>query len=435
MKKKKRKIRIWIWLFSLLLLAAVGTVAAGAVLMLNFRSDVRQQVVVEAGDPMPTISDFLSGSWEGAEFDTEQGTDITAMDSLQLGVYEVVIKWGPFSRKSTLIIHDTVAPTGTVQDLVCSMAEEPKVEDFVTSAEDITGVKMYFLQAPEMTVEGNKPVQIYLEDGGGNRTLLKANLLVYDPDYKPVISGMLDKTLYEGESVSYRPGIMVKDDLDPDPILKIDSSGVNLDKPGVYRVTYTAEDRFGRTASETIRVNVMKKPDNYDDMMKVEELSRQLVEELITENMNEIERAFVIYRWVRLNIPWNNARTSRDEVEQTLNGLTGMPGDCYTHAITCKKLLDQAGIENIFMHRDPGPGQHYWLMVKVNDEWYHMDPSPVYTSIHICFLGTDMDCDEFMKKVRPNYYARKVIDFPATPYYSPARVRYKQGDYYLEIFE
>ena len=394
---------------------------------MRFQENIRSVVTVEAGDAMPTREDFMEDPWDSVVMDT----DIGKLTSVQLGVYPVEFHWGPITKSVTLFIRDSVPPKGEAKDVIRKVGEEVTVDDFVVSAEDVTPVNKYFYSDPDMTEEGTRTVRVVLEDAGGNQTILTPKLSVYDPKKKPEIRGMLDQMVYVGETISYRNGVTVTADQDTNPQLEIDSASVDLDHAGVYPVTYTATDKFGRVSRETVRITVADLPDNYYDMLEADRLADETLAALISPTMDEIDKAFAIFRWVRKSIPWNNTRTPRDEVEESLAGLKGESGDCFTHAVTCKRLLEHAGFEVLFLHRDPGPGQHYWLMVRIGKSWYHMDPSPVYMHQQVNFLATDEELDLFSYTVRPNYYIHNYTDYPATPLVSPAKVVYKKGDYYM----
>ena len=431
MKTGKKKNRILFTVILSLLALLLGGLITGGILMLRFDGNVRSQVTIETGGSLPGLSDFLEEDSSLARLETDLGT----IDTQRPGVYPVEIGWGPFTKTATLAVRDTVAPTGEARNIDGKTGEIRTAEDFIVWSEDVTEVTPHFVATPDFEKEGTREVELFLEDEGGNRTYLSAEMTLYDPDIRPKLCGLEDKTIYTGESVAYRPGVTVEDVMDPDVQFTIDNSRVNLDQPGDYTVIYTATDRYGRTGSDTIQVHVVEPPENYADMLQVEALADQVLSELLYDGMTDIEKAFAIYVWVRKNVPWNGARTVRDEVEEALEGLQGHSGDCYTHMVTCKKLLDKAGIENIQIERWPGPGKHYWLMVKIDGEWYHMDPSPIYTHKHIGFLETDIEVERFSLTVRPNYYAFDHDKYPATPLQSPARATYKNGNYRLEYTE
>ena len=77
----------------------------------------------------------------------------------------------------------------------------------------------------------------------------------------PVIEGAKDLEVYTDSTVSYKAGVTVTDDMDTKPALTIDNSKVNLSKPGVYEVVYTATDASGNSTSVTIKLTVKAKPD------------------------------------------------------------------------------------------------------------------------------------------------------------------------------
>jgi hypothetical protein len=131
-------------------------------------------------------------------------------------------------------------------------------------------------------------------------------------------------------------------------------------------------------------------------------------------------------------VPWYGGNVEHDEVDQALKGLDGRSGDCYTDTVTCQVLLKRAGFETVFMQRSPGIGYHYWLMVKVNGSWYHMDPAPIYLQTFICFLGTDAQLKWFSDEMRPNYYTHDTEGIPTTPDEPLATATYKNGTYHLK---
>ena len=431
MKAHNRKNRIWFSIILSALVLLLGTVITGGILMLRFDRSIRTEVSIEAGEALPGVSAFLES--ENSSVRVESGLD--SIDTKVPGVYPVELAWGPFHKTTYLTVRDTVPPTGEVQDLLSETGVEHPVTDFVVNAEDITSVVPHFVKTPDYQTEGVQEIEIFLEDAGGNRTYLTAELTLYDPAYEPKIRGLRNQTVFVGESIAYRPGVTIEDPMDPEAQLSIDNSKVNLEVPGSYPVVYTANDKYGRTGSETVYVKVEELPENYADRQLLDELCTELLSELITDGMTDIEKTFAIFRWVRRNVPWNGTRTIRDEVAEALEGLQGHSGDCFTHMITCKALLDKAGIENIQIQRYPGPGKHFWLMVHIDGEWYHLDPSPIYMHQHVGFLETDGELEMFSAAIRPNYYAYDHSAYPETPLTSPAKATYKNGDYYLKLEE
>jgi hypothetical protein len=74
---------------------------------------------------------------------------------------------------------------------------------------------------------------------------------------------------------------------------------------------------------------------------------------------------------------------------------------------------------------------HFWVMVKLDGKWYHVDAVPLYIRNYVGFLGTDAELDWFSTDVRPGYYNRVKEDYPKTPDTTPVHVEYKNGQYVL----
>ncbi len=248
----------------------------------------------------------------------------------------------------------------------------------------------------------------------------------------PVISGAKDITVFKGDTVSYKSGVSVTDDTDPAPKLSVDNSAVDLDAPGEYEVIYTAADAFGNTSSVSVTVTVKEKEITDAETQKLYDKADALLAQILSEDMSDVEKLFAIWSWVRTHVPWYGGNVEHDPVDQALKGLEGRSGDCYTDTVTCQVLLKRAGFETIFMQRSPGIGYHYWLMVKVEDNWYHMDPAPIYLQTFICFLGTDAQLKWFSEEKRPDYYTHDTEGIPATPDEPLATATYKNGTYYLK---
>ena len=66
-----------------------------------------------------------------------------------------------------------------------------------------------------------------LTDTYGNTSLVEVPFTVKDDHLAPVIYGAHDITVMIGDTVSYRDGITVKDNFDPNPVLSIDNSAVD----------------------------------------------------------------------------------------------------------------------------------------------------------------------------------------------------------------
>ena len=425
LRRKRRMQKRIFWSVVLGLLVAI---IFALVVAIRFFWNVKSSVVMEAGDPIPQADAFMSSPTDSIKC----LSDLSALDTAVPADYKVEFSWWFFKTTSTLSVKDTVAPVATAKNVSARMGNQVTANDFIASIDDKTHVDVSFAAAPDMTFVGTQPVSILLKDSGDNQTTLSAELTLYDDDVAPVITGAKNLTVYIGENVSYRKGIEVTDNKDPEPALKIDSTAVNLDVEGTYQITYTATDAAGNSSSVTVDVNVCPRPSNYDDIVKLNQKADELLGKILTPDMNEVQKAFAIFRWCRKNIPWYGGRVKdHDEVVQATKGLNGNSGDCYTCTVTCLKLLERAGFDAQMLERKNNLGLHYWVFVKVNGNWYHMDPSPIYINQFICFLGTDEQVKWFSTQMRPGYYDHDYSKYPATPSDPLATVKYENKDYVL----
>ena len=170
-------------------------------------------------------------------------------------------------------------------------------------------------------------------------------------------------------------------------------------------------------------------------MILLEKQVDEKLAELLKPGMSEIEKLFAIFRYVRLVSPWNRGRTEHDAVDQALKAMAGNPGDCFTHAALYQAMLERAGFLCTLVEKDNETGMHFWLMVCIDGNWYHSDPSPIYVRGFVTFLSTDAQLKDNVDKYRPHLYDLGYSALPATPLTSPAEVVFNDGDYYLTILQ
>ena len=404
-------------------------VAAGACVLFSGGGKIKSKIVIEAGSPVPSASEFIIKPGKNVY----PLTDTEGIDSSLPGTYPIKFKNGLFRKTASLVIEDTVAPKAIARDVQSLVGFKIEPEDLVEVIVDATRVSVNFENEPDTAKPGTYSVGIVLEDLGKNRTRLTSSVEVLPDITPPQIHGARTQTLRIGETISYKKGVTVLDDTDPAPKLTVDNSKVDLDKAGTYPVVYTATDSYGNSSTVEVNICVEEPPTGFEEIDKLYELADARVAELITDDMNEIQKAFAVFQWTRTNIPFTYENVPHNYVDQAIRGLQGKIGDCYTCSAAAKTLLERAGFEVIFMEK-PNHG-HYWLMVKVNGEWYYMEPTPIYLKSFMCFLGTDASLEWFNKNVKENYYVFDHSRYPKPAKKSPADVKYKNGKYTLTIKE
>lgn len=235
----------------------------------------------------------------------------------------------------------------------------------------------------------------------------------------PVISGAKDITVEVGGTVSYRKGVTVTDDQDPNPKLGIDSSKVNLNKVGVYKVVYAAVDAAGNSSAVTVKVNVVDKvPKWTEESMTL--VAAQIILDTCTPDMSDYDKAWALYRYMKNNCTYTHTSGDMSSIYAgAYEGLCLKKTDCFGYAASYQLLLDTAGIENMMVSRVGGTSNHYWNLVKMDTGWYHTDSSPRSLSMpYQCFMQTDAQIAAYTKKFtkvhpeKPNYFTFDGSKYP-----------------------
>lgn len=399
-----------------LLAAAVIAVIAALIFALKSisRVELHESITVEAGSALPGARAFL------VEDDGETEISYVTMPVTDApGSFEVTLLCDGKERKALVIVEDTVCPTGETQPLTAYPNAMPKPEDFVVSVEDVTDVTVTFAAAPDKTREGEQEVTLLLTDAGGNETRLTAVLTLIIDNDAPVLDGVGNKIVYIGDTVAYRSGVSVTDNIDEAPALTIDSSAVNLTTPGVYAVTYTATDKAGNITSQTITVTVLEKKEEYTDLETIYAAVDRKIAQLISDDMDTRTQVETIYHWARTTLNYSDGSFKDDWVQGAYTMLTERAGDCFNYYAVTKLMFERLGIPNIDVHKVKnyeGDSSHYWSLVSVDGgkTYYHFDATPRKGEGDDFCLVTDAFLDAY-SETHNNCHNRDTSLYPATP--------------------
>ncbi|MBQ7775933.1 MAG: DUF5011 domain-containing protein [Lachnospiraceae bacterium] len=230
----------------------------------------------------------------------------------------------------------------------------------------------------------------------------------------PVLEGVQNITIYLGEPVIYRKGIVLTDDSGETPDLKIDTSQVDLTTAGTYSVIYQATDSAGNVTTEEIVLEILEKPTVEE--VAVKELADQLIADLVTEEMSDFDKAYVLWNWCRRNIRYAYVPGDRTSIwTGAYEGLHDQKGDCYAYYAAYAVLLDRLGIENMCVERVGGDSNHWWNLVNLGEGWYHCDPSPRSNGDRYrCFMQTDEQIQAYTEANtrKPDYYTFDATLYP-----------------------
>ena len=235
----------------------------------------------------------------------------------------------------------------------------------------------------------------------------------------PILTGVRDRQVYVGDTIAYREGVGILDAVDPEPVLTVDSSAVDLTTPGEYPVTYTATDSAGNRDTKEITVTVLELPQGWMPPQTIDDAMGVLIEDLGLESMEPEEQVRTIYDWAHANLKYGG-HTDRENVRQAAyQMLTTRQGDCYGYYALTKVLFDALQIPNLDVEKVrnfPEDSDHFWSLVSVDggESYYHFDATPrVGQTVSFCLI-TDEELDAY-SAANKNSHNRDTSLYPETP--------------------
>ena len=427
-------------LAGIIVLAAVAVVC-GIMLFapVGANAAVKEDVVLEAGTAIT-----LDAFFDNVPMDAVFLTDISGIDITQPAVYQLKIGYGRNKVADVILrIEDHTGPTGEpVPQEIYLNWKMPEAKDCVKNLFDLSGVAkvVYTEGTPKFTAGGTYQVSVSATDVYGNTTLFQIPFNMIDDHTPPVIKGVHDLTL-EGnpDQLNFYAGVTVTDDIDPDPVIKVDESQVNYTKSGTYDLIYKAMDKAGNISTAKCKLTIKMSEEEEEEAASNSNtdtgtyyvgdgdpyaLADSIVSGLIRGN--DVETARAIFNWVHDNLWFRLLSGTPDYEDAAYRGFTRHSGDCFVYYSCCKMLLDAAGIPNMRIERYPqyNGNIHYWLLVKLNGEWYHCDATEGYNDHPgVWFMCTDEEIDDKYHQFNGSLYPARAggsSEFLASPTPTPS---------------
>jgi hypothetical protein len=333
----------------------------------------------------------------------------------KIGVYPAKVKINDVVYDSSIQVTDMVPPKATAVNQTVWQNDEIEASLFVTDIIDVTNVTASYAQDPDFSKPGNQTVQVKLTDEGGNETIIEAVLTVIQDTEPPAIYGVKDNTIYINTPVSFKKDVYVYDNRDGEIDFKVDSSQVNQNKPGTYKVIYIATDSSGNTSTKEAMYTV-KEPTV--TMEELERLADEILAKITTPDMTLREKAWEIYQYINKHITYTNYSDKTDWMKEAYNGIVNGVGDCFTYFSMSELFLNRIGIKTMRVERltKPGENRHFWHLVNYGEGWYHFDAC-IHRPPLVSFMLTDAELDAYSARVgKDNYYYRfDKSNYPRTP--------------------
>ena len=397
-----------------ILISAVFGLSAGFLaaymLYLNavgrLEGSVYREVNIEYGHPI-TIYDFFDKVPEDAKL----LSDVSVIDTGVLGTYRVAIEVAGRKVYSNINIIDKTAPVAKAVPQEMYLKDPvPAAETVIKDLFDLSDVSVAYSGGGLSFAQGGKfDVNVDLVDRYGNASVVTVPFTVKDDRKAPQIDGAHDLTVLIGDTISYRDGITVTDDYDPNPQLMIDNSQVNLKLAGVYPLTFIAVDECGNENKVTVQVEVVTRrtagitgEDDAETVKKAYDLAAEILKGIVKEDDTDVVKAMAIFYWVYHRLGFARGTSDyRSWAHAAVKAFTSRVSSCYGHWAVCKAMLDVAGIKNICVTRSNSSQVHYWCLVYLNGGWYHCD-SQAWAPIdgYFAFMMTD---EELRTRARGNH--------------------------------
>ena len=234
----------------------------------------------------------------------------------------------------------------------------------------------------------------------------------------PVIAGVHDWVVYQGDDLPLREEVTVTDDTDPNPRLELDVSALDTDTPGEYTILYCAYDRANNPAVAEARVTVLEKKEGYASLEQIDTMADKLLSQIVTGDMEPADQIKAIYDWARGTISYTGHSDKSDWYQAAWAAMTGRSGDCFSYFAVCKLFFERLGIPNIDVvkvRNSEDDSAHFWSMVSIDggESWYHFDATPRIGGGDFCMV-TDSYLDEYSEAHKGSHNRDKSL-YPATP--------------------
>lgn len=256
-------------------------------------------------------------------------------------------------------VQDTTAPNVVLQEVAVYRGSEVKLEQFVVSATDLSGVKeVRFAEVPDTSTFGTYEVAIEAEDIHGNVAAFQGKLRVVTDKKPPYFKGMGDMKVEKHSTPDYVKHVTAYDTQDGYVEFTYNASAVNLSKAGTYYVTYTAVDLSGNVGTYKRKVTVL--PDEEDTKALVKAHAQKC-------GSSVVEITNYVRSYIRYNTNWGGD-------DPVWYGFTNRKGNCYVHALCLQRLMTEHGYRTKLIWVTNKT--HYWLIVDMGGYWRHIDATP-----------------------------------------------------------
>ena len=207
-----------------------------------------QNITIELGQALPPIADFLT-----EHADPEKArflTDPAQIDLSAVGEQTLRFLHGRKEESVTLTVVDTTPPQVAFRDVVTDIKHQPKPEDFVEQAQDLSAVTISFAEPlAQPKSYGNATVEVVVTDAYGNATTGRCRI-----NYVWMREAV---TLELGDTLT-KLDLLLSTRRDTDLLDQAELDRINSSPVGTYTITSTDG---GQTCTCTVTVRDTTAPE------------------------------------------------------------------------------------------------------------------------------------------------------------------------------
>ncbi len=306
---------------------------------------------------------------------------------------------------------------------VASDGEWPSAADFLTDDAQLVcteqGIDVSFAVVPDFSTLGEWQARLLLTDERGGTAELTVPYTVLADVTPPVLTGVRPLSFTAGDGAVLREGVSAVDDCFGKVVLSVDATALDINRAGVYSVTYRAKDAVGNVTEQTARVTVYDAP---FDAAALEATCDDILARMLPDAADREQICRAVYKYVQAELSYFPVSDHSHAGRAALSALETGRGDCFSYFALAKALLERAGVPCLAIERmhEAGEETHFWLMVDLDDtgrapRWYHFDPTELDTAYgeHDGCLFTDAQLDAY-NAIRPGFYVYDRTSYPAS---------------------
>lgn len=188
--------------------------------------------------------------------------------STKVGVYQASVEYFDKVYPFEIEIVDTIKPKAQLKQVEfhIQLGEKIKASDLIKEVQDHSKTTVYFyneeteqfVKSKSYATEGSYIERIVVKDEHGNQSAaLRVKIVVESDNEKPQFIGIEDTTINVGDYFNELDGIQAYDENDGYITSRIKVTGlVDVQKAGVYEITYSVSDLSGNKITKIRKVTV-----------------------------------------------------------------------------------------------------------------------------------------------------------------------------------